>query len=355
MTAIQDVPRPQDRRWVLDAVGTLHTEAERTPETRLLRLPLSLDAGVDVYLKDESTHPTGSLKHRLARALVLHGLVSGRIQEGTTLVEASSGSTAVSAAYFAELLGLPFVAVLPWTTSAEKVRLIEKHGGLCHFVADPSSVYAEAEGVARDKDGYYLNQFELSERAMDWRGEGMTSSLLDQLRAERHPVPRWVVVGAGTGSTSATIGRSLRYRQLPTELCVVDPEGSAFFPGWTSGDHEVRALGSRIEGIGRPRVEPSFLPDVVDRMILVPDAASVAAARWLSTHIGWSCGASTGTNLIGALHLAHELRCAGETGSIVTLLCDSGDRYADSCFDDGWVQAQGLDLAPWEIWLRERT
>ena len=84
---------------------------------------------IDLYLKDESVHPTGSLKHRLARSLFLYALVNGWITEGTTVVEASSGSTAVSEAYFARMLGLPFVAVMPRRTSVEKIALIEAAGG----------------------------------------------------------------------------------------------------------------------------------------------------------------------------------------------------------------------------------
>ena len=104
---------------------------------------------------------------------------------------------------------------------------------------------------------------------------------------ERFPVPAWIVVGAGTGGTSATIGRYLRYRRHATCLAVVDPEDSAFFPSWRDGDPAVTMpTGSRIEGIGRPRVEPSFLPGVVDRMISVPDAASIAAARAASSVLG---------------------------------------------------------------------
>ncbi len=82
-----------------------------------------------MYLKDESVHPTGSLKHRLARSLFLYGLCNGWITEGTTIVEASSGSTAVSEAYFARFLGLPFIAVMPASTSPEKIALIEAQGG----------------------------------------------------------------------------------------------------------------------------------------------------------------------------------------------------------------------------------
>src|SRR5690606_5078814 len=109
------------------------------------------------------------------------------------------------------------------------------------------------------------------------------------------------------------------------------------FPGWCGDDEGHRTdQGSRIEGIGRPRVEPSFLPRVVDRMMAVPDAASVAATRFLRERTGWSAGGSTGCNLWGALRLVCELRRAGEAGSVVTLLCDRGDRYAQSVFDDGW-------------------
>ena len=98
------------------------------------------------------------------------------------------------------------------------------------------------------------------------------------MSGEPSPVPEWVVMSAGTGGTSATIGRFIRYRNLATRLCVVDVEGSAFFDAWQSGDMTTTARGSRIEGMGRPRVEPSFVPGVIDRMIRIPDAASIAAA-----------------------------------------------------------------------------
>jgi cysteine synthase A len=352
-SVIEDRSRPSDRAWVIEAIRKLEADADRSADTHLHRLPLSFD-DVQVYLKDESSHPTGSLKHRLARSLVLYGLVNGWITEGTTLVEASSGSTAVSEVHFARLLGLPFVAVLPRTTSHEKVQLIEFAGGTVHFVDDPTRLYDEAARVASSSGGHYLDQFRFAERATDWRGNNnIAESVFDQLRSEEHPVPTWVVVGAGTGGTSATFGRYVRYKRLTTSVCVVDPEGSAFFDGFS--DPTATAPGSRIEGIGRPRVEESFVPGVVDRVLRVPDAASVAAARWLRTRTGWSAGGSTGTNLIGVLHLVAELRAAGERGSVVTLICDRGDRYADTYFDDAWVTHQGWDLTPWAGWLADRT
>ena len=193
-----------------------------------------------------------------------------------------------------------------------------------------------------------MDQFTYAERATDWRGNNnIAESIFAQLALERHPVPAWIVVGAGTGGTSATIGRYVRYRRHATRICVVDPEGSAFFDGWrtTTGDIATGDGASRIEGIGRPRVEPSFIPEVVDRMIAVPDAASVAAMRHASAVLGRRVGGSTGTNLWGTFGIVAEMRAAGQSGSVVTLLCDGGDRYAGTYYDDAWVREQGLDLA----------
>ncbi len=119
------------------------------------------------------------------------------------------------------------------------------------------------------------------------------------------------MVGAGTGGTSATIGRYIRYRRHATRLCVVDPENSAFFPAYTENRYDIMLpTSSRIEGIGRPRVEPS-----------------------------------TGTNLWGAFGLLAEMVAEDRDGSVVTLLADSGDRYRDTYFCDEWVAAQGLEPA----------
>ncbi len=334
------------RDWVDEAIRRVEADANRSADTHLVPFPLPAFPAVDLYLKDESTHPTGSLKHRLARSLFLYALCNGEIAEGTTVIEASSGSTAVSEAYFARMLGLPFVAVMPRSTSEEKISLIEREGGRCHLVADPTSVYAEAARLAQATAGHYLDQFTYAERATDWRGNNnIAESIFEQMRLERFPVPRWIVVGAGTGGTSATIGRYLRLRRYDTSLAVVDPEGSAFFPGWRDGDELTTGSASRIEGIGRPRVEPSFLPGVVDRMIVVPDAASIAMVRAVEPILGRRVGASTGTNLWGALKIAAELRAGGQAGSIVTLLCDGGERYANTYFDDDWLAAQGFQIA----------
>jgi cysteine synthase A len=341
------------RAWVSEAVRLLEADANRSADTHLHVFPLPAGWGIDLYLKDESVHPTGSLKHRLARSLFLYGICNGWVGEGTTIVEASSGSTAVSEAYFARLLGLPFIAVMPDATSPEKIALIEFYGGRCHLVGDPATIYEESRRIAAETGGHYLDQFTYAERATDWRGNNnIAESIFEQLERERHPVPAWIVVGAGTGGTSATIGRYLRYLRHPTRLCVVDPEDSTYFQSWRDDDPDVVIdAPSRIEGIGRPRVEPSFVPGVIERMISVPDAASIAGMRFVARHTGLAVGGSTGTNVWGALKLAAEMRAAGESGSVVTLICDRGDRYLGTYYDDGWLAEHGLDIAPFEAVL----
>ena len=334
------------RDWRAKAIRLMEADGRRSADSHLIPLVLPGFPGIDIYLKDESCHPTGSLKHRLARSLILYGLCNGLIGPETVLVEASSGSTAVSEAYYARMLGLAFTAVLPRSTSQSKVDAIMRQGGGCHFVDDPGMIYEEARRLACCKNGYYLDQFTFAERATDWRGNNnIAESIFQQLSLERHSIPQWISMSAGTGGTSATIGRYLQFKGFATKLCVPDPEHSAFYAGWTQSDAAAACTrGSRIEGIGRPRVEQSFIPGVVDAMVKVRDEVSIAAMRVLSHFLSRRVGASTGTNFIGVLWAAATMKQAGEEGSLVTLICDSGERYAASYFDDAWLAGENMDI-----------
>ncbi len=342
-------------QWTREAIGKIDADFQRTADTHLVKLDLPQLTGIQLYLKDESTHPTGSLKHRLARSLFLYGICNGWINQGTTVIESSSGSTAVSEAYFARLLGLPFIAVMPRSTSAQKIRQIEFYGGQCHLVNSSSEIYAESQRLATALDGHYMDQFTYAERATDWRGNNnIAESIFRQMSAEPWAIPSWIVMSAGTGGTSATIGRYIRYQKLDSKLCVVDPDHSVFHDFYHSGDENlVISKSSRIEGIGRPRVEPSFVPGVIDDMRRIPDGAAIATVHWLEQILGRKAGPSTGTNLFGALQIAHEMQQKGEQGAIVTLLCDSGDRYLDTCYNPNWVKAEIGDIALWQEKLND--
>ncbi|MUL03116.1 pyridoxal-phosphate dependent enzyme [Aliivibrio fischeri] len=337
-----------DHNWINNAIRKIEADYQRSADTHLIKLDLPMLEGIDVYLKDESTHPTGSLKHRLARSLFLYAISNGWIGPNTPIIESSSGSTAVSEAYFARLLGLPFIAVVPRKTATKKIEMIKFYGGQAHFVERSDEIYAESRRLAEELNGHYMDQFTYAERATDWRGNNnIADSIFRQMKLEDYPEPTWVVMNPGTGGTSATIGRFIRYQKYNTKLCVVDPENSVFHDFYKTGNKELTLdAGSKIEGIGRPRVEPSFIPGVIDEMRTIPDVASVATARWLESILGRKAGASTGTNLFGALQLACEMQQRGEKGSIVTLLCDSGERYLDTYYNDEWVANNIGDLTP---------
>lgn len=335
------------RDWVFGAIEAIEADFHRSADTHMIRMDLPHSPETPIYFKDESTHPSGSLKHRLARSLFLYGLCNGWIREGTPIVEASSGSTAVSEAYFARLLGLPFTAVVPASTSKQKLTQIVQFGGKWHLAQPGEDICELSTKLATECCGHFMDQFTYAERATDWRSNNnIAESLFRQLERERQPIPATIVVGAGTGGTSATIGRYTRYHRLQSKLVVVDPEHSVFFDYYENGDRRIKnPAASKIEGIGRPFVVPSFLRDVVDAMFKIPDAASLAAMLVLEKRLGRSVGASTGTNLIGVLNALHGSKHADETfcqGPIVTLICDSGERYRDTYFSEQWREEHGI-------------
>jgi cysteine synthase len=357
--------------WVRDAIKKIHADFRRSADTHLLQFKLHPDLearGVRLYLKDESTHPTGSLKHRLARSLFLYALCNGKITGADTKVyEASSGSTAISEAYFARLIGLKdFIAIVPEGTAETKVQLVRDYGGKVEAVGGPD-YYRAARELAERNGGYFLDQFTFSERATDWRGNNNIAetifSQLDHEEAEWR-TPQWVVCGAGTGGTSATLGRYARYMGHATRVCVVDPPDSVYSQHW--GQHqgsdrfgpprsvlylapcqepeEAELIPLKMEGIGRPIVADSFIPEVIDAMMQVSHEASLGAMMYLYGTGRYYCGPSTGTNLFGAITLLDKMLREGVRGSVVTLICDSGLRYKDTCYTID-LQRDEADLA----------
>ncbi|MEP5375923.1 MAG: pyridoxal-phosphate dependent enzyme, partial [Hyphomicrobiales bacterium] len=218
--------------------------------------------------------------------------------------------------------------------------------GQCHFVESAPLMHKTAVSLAKDIDGYFVDQFLYAERATDWRGNNnIAESIFHQMQKERYPVPHTLVMSAGTGGTSATLGRYIRYKGFDTRLVVVDPENSVFYESYKQNNSNLTSKSSsRIEGIGRPKVEKSFQPDVIDDMIQVPDAASVATILWLEKIIGRKAGASTGTNLWGALQIAEGMMAKDKSGSIVSLMCDSGERYLDTYYNPDWVRQNIGDI-----------
>ncbi|MCC3764507.1 pyridoxal-phosphate dependent enzyme [Glycomyces sp. TRM65418] len=332
--------------WARGAITALRAEpAPATP----LRRAIARFGGAVVHLKDESAHPSGKLKHRLIRDLLLHALASGDLREGATLVEATGGGGALSLGHFANLLGLPFTAVMPARAHPAQVAAIESLGGRCELVDPPLAIYTTAERIAAQDNGFYLDMFNRAEAATDWR----TGNIGSELLAQCDTPPGWVVCGAGTGITAATLARHFRYADAPTRVAVADPGHSAYFPGWASGDPGYgTGMPSRVPGIGRPRIEPAFRIDLADRVVPVPDAASIAAMRYLAERTGTRYGPATGTCLWAARQLAAR---TGATGAMVIVAGEGGERYRDTYYSDAWLAGKGIDTGPWRSVLEESS
>ena len=327
-------------QWAAEAIRLVRAGLRAIPLRRLE--PASGD-GVEILLKDESVLPTGSLKYRHLRAMFCHAIAGGRITAGTHVVVGTGGAVAVAGAHFARLLGLPFTAVVPGKTGADVLARIERHGGRWQ-VGDlpPAAVQQEAGALAERWGGHFLDHFAGADPAMSASGPTIADEVFEAL------TPEWIVVGVGTGATSAAIGRYVRRHGLPTRLAVVDSENSAYFPAWVTGAADYgTGMPSRIPGIGRPRVEPGFQPELIDLVIPVPDAASIAAMRWLRDN-GIDAGPAAGANLWGVQHLARRMREEGTNGSIVTINGDSGEAYRNTHLDPAWLRARELDPEPFE-------
>ncbi|OLF19569.1 pyridoxal-phosphate dependent enzyme [Actinophytocola xanthii] len=327
--------------WAAEALQVLRAEQRVTP---LRRLSAPGCDGIEVLLKDESALPTGSLKYRLVLALFSYAIASGRITEGTHVVVGTGGAVAVAGARVARLLGLPFTAVVPAKVGAEVLDRIGREGGRWQVGEQPpAAVQQEAAALAAGWGGHFLDHFSSAEQAVAAEGATIADELFEQVDT----VPDWIVVGVGTGATSAAFGRALRRRGLTTRLAAVDPENSAYFPAWVTGAEDYgTGMPSLIPGIGRPRVEPGFQPALLDLVIPVPDAASIAAAWWLR-EVGVDAGPATGANLWGVRHLARRMREEGARGTIVSVVGDSGEGYRTTHLAPDWVRARGLDPRPY--------
>ena len=206
-----------------------------------------------------------------------------------------------------------------------------------------SELYKEAERLTEKFNGHYMDQFTFAERATDWRGNNnIAESIFAQMKLEPYSVPSCIVVSAGTGGTSATIGRFIRYKGYETELCVADPSNSVFYDYFKSNKNSLTInQASNIEGIGRPRVEASYVSSVVDSMIKVPDEAAFSTLHFLTKIMNRRCGGSTGTNLYAAFLKIHEMKVKGVKGSVVSMICDSGERYRDTYYSSDWLLKNG--------------
>lgn len=323
-------PRPYDS--VLDTIGW-------TPLIRLGRV----GAGVrtPVYGKAEYANPGASVKDRIGLAIIEAAERSGELKPGGVIVEGTSGNTGVGLVIAAALKGYRCVFTMPDKMSQEKVRLLKAYGAEVVIVPTavppdhPENYINKAKQIVKDTPGAILaNQFFNPENPeAHYRTTGPEIWLQTQGKVTHF------VGGAGTGGTVSGTGRYLKERNPGVKIVAGDPVGSLY-----SGFFRTRTMGEgapyKVEGIGGDKIPTTILWDYIDEFRQLSDKESFAMARRLAREEGILVGGSAGLNVALALQVAREVN--DPDACVVTILCDTGERYLSKLFNDEWMQENQL-------------
>ncbi len=285
----------------------------RTPLVRLARLSPA-DGGV-VHAKLEAKNPGGSIKDRAALSMVLVAEREGKLSPGATIIEATSGNTGISLAMIAAVRGYSCVVVMPEDMSLERRHILRAYGA--EIVLTPAEegmagAVARASALARTTPKSWMSrQFE-NPANPDAHTCGTGLEILEQTGGNIAAL----VLGVGTGGTITGCGRILRERLgAALRIVAVEPAASAVLSGRPPGSHGIQGLGA------------GFVPSILDRSIIdeivtVTDVAAERMARRIARDEGLLVGPSSGANVHAAAEIARRIK-----GTIVTVLCDSGERY----------------------------
>lgn len=323
---------------------------EAIGNTPLIRLRHASEAtGCEILGKAEFLNPGGSVKDRAALFIVRDAEERGALRPGGVIVEGTAGNTGIGLALVANARGYRTVIVIPQTQSQEKKDTLRQYGVDLREV--PAVPYANpnnyvkvserlAQAIARDEPAgaIWANQFDnVANRRAHLETTGpeiwnQTGGALDAF-----------ICAVGTGGTLAGVGMFLKQKKPGVVIGIADPMGASLYHWYKNG--KLEAEGSSItEGIGQSRVTKNLDGAPVDRAYQIPDAEAVQVIFDLLHYEGLSLGGSTGINVAGAIRLAREL---GPGHTIVTVLCDSGQRYASRLFNPSFLREKGLPVPAW--------
>ena len=294
----------------LDLVGN-------TPMVELSRLGREAGAVARVIAKVELFNPAGSVKDRIALAMVEEAEARGTIRPGATIIEPTSGNTGVGLALVSALKGYKLILTMPETMSVERQRLVAAYGA--QVVLTPGAegmkgAIARAEALLAEIPGsVMLQQFENPANP-----ERHYRTTAEEIWRDTDGTADLFVAGVGTGGTVSGTGRRLKELNPGMEVVAVEPAASPVLSGGVPGPH-------RIQGIGAGFVPRNYDAAVVDRVIPVGDDEAIGTARLLAAHEGLLVGISSGAAAYAALQLAKREENRGKT--IVVLLPDTGERY----------------------------
>ena len=312
-----------------------------TPLIRLNRL--SDETGCEILGKAEFLNPGGSVKDRAALFIIRDAEERGLLKPGGTLVEGTAGNTGIGLALIANARGYRTVIVIPDTQSQEKMDLLRICGAELRPVPavpykDPNNYVKFSGRLAEEIGGVWANQFDnVANRHAHYATTGpeiwaQTGGRIDA----------WVA-STGTGGTLAGTAQYLKEQKPSVRVVLADPMGSGLYHFIKHG--EVKAEGNSVtEGIGNGRVTKNLEGAPIDDAIRVDDPAALTMIFRLLNEEGLYLGGSTGINVVAAVQIARDL---GPGHTIVTVLCDGGDRYRSRLYNPAWLREKGLPVPPW--------
>ena len=309
-------------------------------ETPLIRLHgLSELTGCEILGKAEFMNPGGSVKDRAALGILLEAEQEGLLKPGGTVVEGTAGNTGIGLAHLCNARGYKALIVIPDTQSAEKIGLLRSLGAEVRTVPavpyrDPNNYVRLSGRIAAEIPGaVWANQFDnLANRRAHFNSTGP-----EIWRQTAGKVDAWVAA-TGTGGTYAGVALYLKQQNPQVQCVLADPHGSAFY-SWVKGGELAMEGSSITEGIGNSRVTANLEGAPIDDAVRIDDQSALDTIYQLLWREGLFLGGSVGINVAGAVETARRL---GPGHTIVTVLCDSGDRYRSRLYDGDWLATKGL-------------
>lgn len=302
---------------IVDTIGN-------TPLVRLSKLAAQENAAAEVLAKIEAFNPGGSVKDRIAYAMVQDALETGRMNLQTTIIEPTSGNTGVGLALVSASLGIPIIIVMPDTMSVERRKLVQGYGA--KLVLTPGSLgmkgaIAKAQELHEEIDNsIVLQQFENpANPAVHMR------TTAEEIWHDTDGTIDILVAGVGTGGTITGVGKVLKEKNPNIKVIAVEPANSPVLSGGTHSPH-------KIQGIGAGFIPAVFERSVVDEILQVTDDEAIAAARNLAQKEGLMVGISAGAATSAALRVAKRPELQGKR--IVVVLPDTGERYLSTVLFD---------------------
>ncbi|MBI5120213.1 MAG: cysteine synthase A [Rhodospirillales bacterium] len=312
--------------------------------TPLIRLKGPSEAtGCDILGKAEFLNPGGSVKDRAALALVRDAEARGELKPGGIIVEGTAGNTGIGLAVVGNALGYRTVIVIPETQSQEKKDMLRLCGADLRQVpavpyANPNNYVHVSGRLAQELGGFWANQFD---NVANREGHRLTTGpeIWEQTGGRLDAF----VSAVGTGGTLAGVGLALKERDPKVRIVLADPMGAALYNWYANG--VLKSEGTSItEGIGQGRITKNLEGAPIDAWEQISDAEALPVLFDLVTSDGLVLGGSTAINLAGAIRVAKKL---GPGHTIVTVLCDGGQRYQSKLYNPAFLRERGLPVPGW--------